>query len=303
MIFVSRKELEGLEYKRGAYAKVYRYGDKAYKIYHDKVKVTSYDYRINPILFHSVKSLIRCNRLIKLRDKIQNTDLIEDTIFIGTRFYGVVMPYYDGLLLVDIRNKPLEYRMAIIYKIVNKVRELTNHYIYHLDYGLFNIIVVDDDPKIFDLDDDKTKVKMFENPRLLNDSVILLSKTIKEFIGEFDYELYSDKLKEVVNKKEYKNNTSYEEIEEYLRNRSIKENLIFINDESVVDNINFDNLKVIYIKSVYDTDELVSRINKFRSRGIVINDVIPMHKMDNYINDYFHDDVLYVEKDKVLSLK
>ena len=162
MVNLSSSDLKKLKaYKSGNFATIYINGDKAYKIYNEEVKTDNHYIAKNPVLQHRLRSINKCNRLIRLNRKIQYTDLIEDIIYVDGKFAGVVLPSYDAPLFYDLMNEPIERRVELSRKLIKCARELTDHNIYPKDYKLINMFLVDGEAKLIDLDDVFTKVLLW----------------------------------------------------------------------------------------------------------------------------------------------
>ena len=183
MINLSKKDIEKFELiGQGGFGQIYRKDDKVYKIYREKIKTMMGSVVKNPSLKYNS---IKLNRLINLNNKLKKNNLIENLIFINGKFQGVVMPYYEGILLSRTMEKPLEEKIEIAYQIVEKAKELTQNFIYPLDYKLNNIILENNEVKILDLDDYYTKVDLFVNPIHKRKCIRGLDETIKTYFHEF----------------------------------------------------------------------------------------------------------------------
>lgn len=179
MQFKSRKEIHcDLEYiNRGNYGSIYRKGDRAIKIYHDSLYRYETD---NPCLMFDRRKLYR---LMKRNEKIRNTQLIEELVFIQDQFAGVSYPFIEGNILDGIFS--LFDKKEICKQLITNARELTNHQIYPLDYKKNNILYdVHGRVQIIDLDDVLTKVTVCPNPFFLLASMYTLKNTIISFIEE-----------------------------------------------------------------------------------------------------------------------
>ena len=79
---ISSEELKTLEIKgSGNFGTIYKRGNQVLKVYKDKVKANGYDLVDNPMLTHRLATINKCRRLIKKNNSVQNTDLIDDILF------------------------------------------------------------------------------------------------------------------------------------------------------------------------------------------------------------------------------
>ena len=302
---ISKEELDNLEkIGSGNFGTIYRYDNQILKVYNDLVKCNGYDLVRNPMLKHKNSTIKKCNRLINRGKRIQNTDLITDILFLDNIFSGVVMPYYDGQLFLELRKKPLSERIEPAKKLVINANELTNNRIYPLDYKLINIILVDKEAKIIDLDDVLTKVLLFKSSYYNKESIYGLDETIKSFFNELSVRDYSDDFYSHITRKKEPWNGSYKEINDYINRKSIENRLLFTDGQ--IDNEKdrlIDDSRIILVYDKYNHDELISIINKLRARGIFVYDLVSKNNINKYINDNCTSECLGLEQNKVLRLK
>ena len=65
-------------------------------------------------------------RLIDINEKVEHTDLIEDLLYIDGKFYGVVMPYYEEELFLNLRNIPIDERINYAKRISKKCKRINS---------------------------------------------------------------------------------------------------------------------------------------------------------------------------------
>ena len=287
----------------GNFGTIYKSGNKAIKIYNSEVKTDFHGLMKNPVLKHLILTRIKCNRLIELNNNINNTDLIEDLVYVDNHFRGVVLPYYDGKLFLDCLNYPLDKRIDYSKKLVQNARELTDNNIYTFDYKLTNMLVYNGEVKIIDLDDPFTKVTFIKDVFMQRRSVLILDETIKVFLKENFNGVYSPGVNELLNKKHYHPNDTYDGIEKYLEEKSIKKSILFIDDNSDISNSDFNNFDIVYTFDRFNEKEVIDKINYLKSRNIIVNNLITKKKIDEYINNSISDECLFAGNKKVLRLK
>ncbi len=302
MINISREELNSLEIKgKGNFGTIYRRNNQALKVFNEDVKTNGYGYEENPLLKHRTATINKCRTLIRRNKRIQNTDLIEDLLYIDGVFYGTVMPFYDGQLMLECRTLPIEKIIEYARSLVINGRELTDHLIYPTDYKLNNIFVVNDKVKLIDLDDVYTKVWPVKPPLLQEESISILDKTIKSLLSRYHY--YGMDVKQRLSR-DKKTNKTYQEIEEYLDRESKKIRLLFVDDTfNLIDDRLLDNSRVVVISDSEDDDYLLSIIDRLNSMGIAVYDIIKNNELEDYIYNRCYSECLYSQKNKVLKLK
>lgn len=301
MVNISKEELYNLEQiDSGNFGTIYKKGDKVYKVYNKTVKTSIHESVKNPMLKHKLISINKLNRLIKLRDNIKNTDLIEDLLYIDNKFNGVIMPYYDGKLFYNIMDYPIEERIELSKQLVKNAKELTDNKIYPLDYKLINVFFANNEVKIIDLDDIFTKVYKANNNYYKHESIVILDETIKTFLNEHKHG-QSAKVIEALDKKPNKANSSYEKINQYLFLKSIKQNLIFIDENYNQEYI--PEYKTIFTYKQGDEDYIINSINKLKQRGISVNDIVRYEYIDEYIDNTPHNNCFLSENNNTLKLK
>ena len=301
MINITKEELNKLEeIGHGGFGIVYKKGDKAYKIFKKEIRLGYDTFKINPVLKKEYSTIQKCNKLIRLNNKIEKTDLIEDIIYIDNNFSGTVMPYYDGVLFYDLKKEPLQNRIEYSKKLIECAKELNKYNIYPTDYKLINMFLYNNEVKLIDLDDVFTKVTTFRNPIYYKKSIGILDSTIGAFFSEGYYNVYDNEIKNRITKKNYKCCKTYEEIEKYIDDKSKKYNLIFIDDGTNLSNLNIDNSKIIYTYNIYVKDKIMSLLDELDEKGIKLYDIIDSVKIDDYINDNMYDECI-IKKNKTLS--
>ena len=304
MINISKEELDDLEIiDSGNFGIIYKKGNKIYKIYKDEIKTDNYSMIKNPLLNNKVLTLNKLNKLIGIRHLIKNTDLIENIIYVDNKLSGVVMPYYDGKTLCDLGNEAFTKRIEYSYKLLNNTKELTNYYIYPTDIRLKNVMVVKDEVKIIDLDDNFTKVKYLKDLILERKTYSMLDNTIKYYLKEYDYRHYERDVFDLINYEANKCNKSYDDIKTYLDYKKIKSNLLFIDEKYNTHLHNVYYFKVILTYKKFNSDYLKHCINVLKDKGVIISDIISEDNIHNYIENTSNNSCLYVKENKVLKLK
>ena len=215
LIFLTDEDIKKYEViGSGGFGTIYKNGSKVYKIYHEYVYDEFHCQYINPSLKYRHFKL---NRLINLNKKIKKTDLIEDVIFLNNKFSGVVMPYYEGTTLNNIMDKSIKYKIGLSKQLLENSKELTNKYIYPMDYKLNNLMVSNDEIKIIDLDDIFTKVSIMPNFFNYKRFIFGLDATIKTFLNEYQiYFLNKNIVYNLEIRKQLKSNFTYEDIDRFV---------------------------------------------------------------------------------------
>lgn len=271
----------------GTFGVVYKDGSRIIKIYNDTIKVYyGYGFK-NPSLRFNKEKL---SRLKKRNDKIEKTDLIKDIVYDGNKYIGVVYPYYEGTTLDKCLDYPLQLKIDISREIVNSAKELVKNKIYPLDYKLNNIMYTDERVQLLDLDDCCTKVKIISSNRLLKKSNMILDKTIKTFLGEYDYYRgISEETRELILNKYFELNNDFDSIEKYLYEREKPTKFLLVNNDTELDVLKNNECKKLYIYDRLNEDELIELINK---NDLLIYDVIKKSELDKYLNTYNVDECI-----------
>ncbi len=305
MVNISKDELLRLDIiGSGNFGVVYKKDDKAYKVYKDLVKANGYDLVENPMLKHEFLTIRKCNRLIRLNRRIQNTDLIEELLYIDGKFSGVVMPFYNGKLFLELRDLPLEERIKYSRILLSNAKELIDNSIYPLDYKLTNMFLVDREVRIIDLDDVLTKVMAFKSPMHAKDSFMILDETIKTFLNDFSSHFFPQEIKERITRKRKEWNKSYVTISSYIDEKSVKNRLLFIDEDfDLSDDRLLDGSRVIIVYENFDKERMIELLNELNSRGISVYDLIERKELDRFINDNCYSECLLTQKNQVLRLK
>lgn len=194
MHFSNEQEIYNLEFKgKGTFGAVYLKGDTIIKKYHDNIQASSMDYSIeykNPCLRFRGKKFA----LLLLRNQFVNyTNLINDVVFVQNRFVGVSYPYVDGDKLEECIGENILKKGNICYQLIRNANELTDFFIYPLDYKINNIMYdKDGNVQIIDLDDQFTKVTFMSNPLYLYRSLYSLRRVVINFLENDEIYNYFD---------------------------------------------------------------------------------------------------------------
>ncbi len=304
MINIKKEDLDSLEHlKTGCFGTIYRKDDKVYKIYNDDIKCQNFEMKRNPMLSHRILSLQKLKRLISLRDTIKQTDLIEDIIYMNGKLYGVVMPYYDGKLFIDLLDRPIKERIDYSKQLLKVAKELTDNNIYPTDYKLINMFLVNKRIKLIDLDDIFTKVTLLSNPIFEIESVNILDETIKAFLSENKHYVCDLSILERLSREHYKLNNSYKGIEDYLELKSIPRDYIFVKGEStdIFDDLSVDNHNIIYVfdRNNYSKEEIIKYINRLKEKRINLYDVVDSEHIDEYLNNHQYNSFLFLNNNEI----
>ena len=302
MVDLAKENIQDLELiGQGTFGKVYKIDDKIYKLYHKQVKTRLKGIAKNPSLKYKYA---RLNRMINLNRKLKYNDLIEDLIFEDGKFKGIVRPYYEGVLLSQTMDFPLEDKIEIAYKILRNSKELTKHFVYPLDYKLNNMILTSDDVRFLDLDDPLTKVDVFLNPIHKNSCIKGLDETIKTYFNEYKTLVIPKEIAEKLKRKRELLSSDYDGIEIYINRKKIKNNYIVINDIADI-NANIELLRNSDYRKVYvyKNENLEELVNFILNLGIDLYDLVSVYDIENYMNSFLYDICLELKDEKIRSLK
>lgn len=289
----------------GNFGTAYRKDDMILKVYHEYVKAYNESFCAtemvrNPDLIYNP---IKYEYLKHKNYKLEYTDLISDILFVDGKFKGIVMPYYNGETFKEHLYDDFNRKVAMSRQLILNAKELTNNYIYPLDYKSSNIMMYNNKIQIIDLDDAKTKVL---NPIYKKESIETLDTAIKCFIGDIDYNLYINARKKEVRKyllkKENLVNTSYKEIEDYLARIIIKNNYIFINEDTdYIELLRNPNYRVILL---YKNNKMIyEKIKKLLSLNIKLYDIVPESSLKDYLSSISYEELLEVKEKELRKVK
>lgn len=288
----------------GCFGTVYRKDDKVYKVYKPIVKNYFKEPIDNPLLEFPHLTMLKLKRIIAKRKSIEHTDLIEDILFVDNHFAGCVMPYYEGDLFLNLIDLPLEKRIGYSRELVRNTKELTDHYIYLLDQRIKNVMLVNGETKIIDADDLFAKAPIVYNPYYHLRSIRSLSRTIYSFLHEDFRSTHNEDILKVVSRQYSKLKNTYKGIEEYLDIKSENIQILFIDSEFNLSDSNLiDGRVVVLVYDKFNPESIVETINYFKSRGIIVYDVVSKGDIDFFLNNHMHDECLSVEHNQVLTLK
>lgn len=292
MISITKVDLDNLdECSRGDFGIVYRNNDKAYKIYKEEIKVGYADYIRNPM-----RRYRRCRyrRMIDLNDRLQYTDLCSDVVFVDGKFAGICLPYYEGELLLDLRNSPFDLKMDISRQLVRNSRELTDNCVYPYDYKLKNMMLVDGEVKILDLDDIETKYSLLPNLYRKRKTIRGLDETIKTFLGEYDRYLSNDFAEgEDISKPIYRLSSNYEGINEYLKEKEKKSKFLIVDyklldDDTIPLLLSLKDYRIIvtYYGIEYGKVKPPKILSRVISHNGSVFDFVEYNRLNSYLSNY-----------------
>ena len=307
MIYINDNDLKNF-YKgnSGTFGTIYRVNDSiCYKIYREYYYDQLGHKKDNPCLN---KNNLRLKRELKRRNKIKNTDLLYDYVFINGRFGGIKLSFYDGVTLNNLMNESFELKFDISNQLINNSRELTDNNIYPLDYKLNNLMYSNNKVKIIDLDDTFTKVTLFPNSLYKAGAISGLNDTIRAFFHDYEYRPFSRNLYDKLgnNIGDYSNN--YDNIMHYLNFKNIDRDFLLIDSNSNIDYLtsflsnHVSNIIYLYDLDKYDDDYFSKLIMYYNSIGINLFDLVHNSKIDAFFNDIKSNNIIEL-KDKQFILK
>lgn len=275
----------------GAFGKIYKDGDKIYKLYKEKIVDDYYKMYDNPALNYPKIKKYKLNRLKQVKGKIKNCNLAYDCIYIDGKFSGVVADYFDGDTLGNIKNKlSFDEKIKISKIIVTTMKKLQANGIYPLDIHLDNIMIGKDlEVCLIDLDDSLTKVKLIKNPFLKRQSLRSLNEALQDIFDEKTFTFYcNDEIERYKFPKEiYQIKPTYLGTEKYLDYKEKKEQVLFISQYTNIDRIKKleKNKKIILIYDEYDLSAIRNIILELSEHKIFIDKILPKNFKEIYIND------------------
>lgn len=309
MYKISKDEIKNMNrIGSGVFGSTYLKDNKVFKVYHEKIKAYNDFLGItsvikNPCLRYSK---FKYDYLKKKNAKLKYTGLIDDVLYIDGMFSGVVMPYYDGNPFKEYKKDSIERKISMIKQLVRNAKELTDNGIYPLDYNSSNILLSNNKVQIIDLDDKLTKII---NPLYTDTSIKALDEAIKSFIGDIDYNNYTnmDKeyIKSFITKPKEETNDSYTKIKKYLEKIIKKNNYIIINGGTNIDKnlemLRNPNYRIIYM---YDSGDNVEKdIINLRRKKINIYTIIPKKNLVDFLSSVAYEDLLTVSEKKLVKIR
>lgn len=303
MINISSSEIKKMDkIGSGNFGTAYLYKNKIYKVYHDKVVAIDQLFNTpesipNPSLKYNA---LKYNYLKYVNSKLEYTDLIDDVLYIDGKFNGIVMPYYSGETFEDHKNDPLRKKVAMTRQLLLNARELTNNYIYPLDYKSNNMMLFGKKIQIIDLDDVKTPIL---NPIYKSKSIKVLDKAIKYFLGDVDYNCQI--LSDLFDKEYYPLNKTYTEIEKYLAEIIKENNYIFIYQNTDINKylelLRNPKYRIVY---VYDKMlEVEENVKYLLSQNIHIYYILPSSSLIDYLSSIAYDDLIDLKEQQIVKIK
>ena len=300
MVNIDERQLRDLsKISSGNFGNIYRAGDNVFKVYEPKIKTTVGTLDNNPMLRDSYKVISRLQKLIELNKKVKKTDLITDLLYVDGKFRGVVLPYYDGLELTKVMDKPLKDKIEYSRKLLENARELSKHHIYPTDYKLINLLLVGNQIKIIDLDDIFTKVGIRYAPMYHKECIYGLYETIAALLNENRYHCYISEADGLIVPHKSKIDGTFESIESYLDDKEEDHSYIFLDETTDLD-IYSDALYLNDIRVVVlnhgDKEALLRLLDELNRRCIRIYDVIDAKVLYQYLNDSSYSDCLILHR-------
>ena len=293
MVEIKKEDIDQYELiGSGAFGMVYKVDDHtAYKVYIP----TLYDAFGHPFKNPALRMPKRKFRRLRERAKdLKYTDVLKDVLFMDGEYAGIVLPYYGGGSLVNALHLPFSLKLDYSKQLVRNGKELTDHYIYPMDYKLNNILLDDGKVRIIDLDDALTHVCATANPFYCGHCIDDLNETIQTIFCEHEIQPYSHAVKNSLFRNRGKFETTYEGIEEYLELKE-EDSIPFLlcGDDShlgtlrkVLHNHPF---HVIYQpnQNYYDDNYYLKMIQMFHEKGIDLFDIISFYKeQDEYFKNF-----------------
>ena len=277
MININNKELLNYDLiDQGTFGVVYKVNDDiAYKVYKTHIRNIMNIQMNNPNLT-TRKS--HYDILLKRKNKIKESDLIEDILYIDNKFKGVVIKYYDGPNMKKTKDYSFDFRFKVARELINKAKELDRNMIYHTDYRPRNIIVTDDGIKLIDLDDLKTHAFIYPSPLFHYFSVKELGNGIQDLLGAKDHHPLPKKVIKTLSRDKRKKLTTYHSINKYINNKEKGIDVLFIDKDTDIsklkDNTNTYNTNIVYsiedIDKRYEEEYCLSIINNLKMYNIPI---------------------------------
>ncbi len=275
----------------GTFGKIYKDGDKVYKLYKEEIKGEYYQLHSNPSLNYNPITRYKLNRLKQIKGKIKNCNLAYDSIYIDGKFSGVVADYFEGETLRKVKDElTFDEKLKISREIVETMKKLQKNGIYPLDLHLSNVMVGKDlEVRLVDLDDCLTKVRLIGTPLIRRHSIRRLKHTLQDLFDENKFSFYCDNEfdKYRFPKEPFQIKPTFRGIDEFLSYKEKKERVLFIEQSTDIDKIKTlgKDKKIILL---YDEDNMPyfkQIILSLYEQGILIDEMIPKHLKETYIRD------------------
>ena len=304
MISLSTTDLK--KYKKiasGKFGTIYQVDDDiAYKIYHKYVAYNSGIAEPSPNLF-TPKAKLR--RLIARNKKLIYTSLILDYIMVDGDFQGVVIKYYDGKTLNQLKDSSYQLKRDLSIQLLRNHRELLAHRIYPTDYHLDNIMVSNGEVKIIDLDDHFTYACILPHILLQRISTGELNATIRSFFSDSDH-FHNPELSSLLEYEAGKYSERLDWLKGYLEARESIEDYLLIDINSDISRIkellsNHTYRVLFVINYICNDAQIISDVASLRNNNIPIYDVLVDDMVDIYLSDYPVRQKVLVKGDNVYS--
>ncbi len=282
MVRITREDLNGLEVLgSGVFGTVYKKDNKtAYKIYHNKVYNKMGMPMDNPAL---TATRLHYKLLLARKDFIKQSKLIQDFIYMPGGFAGVVVPYCDGSNMSKTKLS-LDKRIGLAKELVDKGKELNDHFIYPTDYQLGNMKYSNGHAELLDLDDIRTHALIYPSPLFSLFSVSSLGEVIQDLLGQYSHTPITTEAAKLIERDKGFYATSYKRIEDYI-NRKEKERTIYFIDRNtdLYEACRYSYLFRYPVVYIIDKDEKMEYvIERLRIHGIKIYDFVSRDSLRKY---------------------
>ena len=293
----------------GMFSNVYKFDDEyAIKIYKEFVKESFDKYIPNPELKFKKFKL---NRLIKLDKMIDNTDLVQDIVYVDGKFKGVKLHYYNGKLLNELMDEKFAIKVDYAVQLIKNSKQLLDFKIYPMDYKLNNIMLdKNNNVKIIDLDDKHTKVLRIPSLLYKKGSTYALADTIRTFFNESEFVNRSYKFKNLIDRKRVDYLYTYDDVYRFLYDRLREYNYVFIDKNSNVDRINSINnnkTRFIYVADCLNNKDNLKEakgiIKELKNKNIVVFDMVDYSSIKYIYSNFYMKEAVKIDNDKILVKK
>ncbi len=274
----------------GTFGKVYKDGDKIYKLYKEEVKGDFYQMHSNPSLNNGPITRYKLNRLKRINGKMKNCNLAYDSIYIDGKFSGVVADYFEGENLLKVKDElTFDEKVKVSRKIIKAMKELQRNGIYPLDIHLNNIMVGEGlDVRLIDLDDHLTKVRLVGNPLIRRHSIRKLKYTIEDLfdVDRFYFYCNNELKKYGLSNDQFHTKTTFRGIDEFLKYKEKKKQVLFISQNTDIKKINkFGKRRIVLAYEEGDSESVEALILSLYEQGITLDEIFPKRFKEAYIND------------------
>ena len=129
-------------------------------------------------------------------------------------------------------EEPFDIKRDLSLQMIKNAKELTQNFIYPLDYKLNNMMYVNGEVKFIDLDDRLTKVRYGPDYLANRRSISDLGETVEAFFRDTNYGVSMSKNVRTCLGKEPRFYGSYDDILDYIKEKSFGSSYLLVDNNS-----------------------------------------------------------------------